>query len=285
MLGVEAFDDADAFFVAAEPVLSADPAGYTVIASVLADVRAAARSYPSARWFVVRDGETAVGAVMHTPPYAPYLGPMPEQAGTLVADAIAESAGGTAADVAGFNGEIEVTRAAVTRWQERFGGPPVQATVSMRLYRLGALQVPTVPGSARTATAVDWDVMLDWHLTFADEIAHPVHEIETGLRARLERELLTVWEDGDRPVAMAGRTEPAAGVVRVGPVYTPPEHRRCGYGAAVTAAASTAARAVPATLEVVLFTDLGNPTSNKIYAEIGYRPVRDYLEVSFSPAG
>lgn len=281
MLRVEAFDDADAFFAAAKPVLSADPAGYTVIASVLADVRVGARSYPAARWFVVRDGETPVGAVMHTPPYAPYLGPMPEQAGALVADAIAESAGGMTADVAGFNGEVDATRAAVTRWQERFGGPPVEATVSMRLYRLDTLQVPNVPGSARTAMADNWDVLRAWHLAFADEIAHPAHEIETGMRVRLGRGLLTVWEDGARPVAMAGRTEPAAGVVRVGPVYTPPEHRRHGFGAAVTAAASAAARAVPATREVVLFTDLGNPTSNKIYSKIGYRPVRDYLEVTF----
>ncbi len=285
MLGVETFDDADAFFVAAEPVLSADPAGHTVIASVLADVRVGARSYPGARWFVVRDGEAPVGAVMHTPPYSPYLGPMPEQAGALVADAIAESADGTTADVAGFNGEVAVTRAAVTRWQQRFGGPPLAATVSMRLYRLDALRVPHVPGSARTATADDWDVLHDWHLSFAAEIAHPAHEIETVLRVRLGRQLLMVWEDGARPVAMAGRTEPAAGVVRVGPVYTPPEHRRRGYGSAVTAAASAAARRAPATGEVVLFTDLGNPTSNKIYTEIGYRPVRDYLEVAFTPMG
>jgi predicted GNAT family acetyltransferase len=69
-----------------------------------------------------------------------------------------------------------------------------------------------------------------------------------------------------------------AGVARIGPVYTPPEHRRRGYGAAVTAAASRAACGGTAP-EVVLFTDLGNPTSNKIYTEIGFRPVRDYLEV------
>jgi hypothetical protein len=29
---------------------------------------------------------------------------------------------------------------------------------------------------------------------------------------------------------------------------------------------------------VVLFTDLGNPTSNKIYAQVGYRRLADYEE-------
>jgi RimJ/RimL family protein N-acetyltransferase len=281
MLRVEEVADADAFHAAADPVLSADPSGYTVIATVLADVRSQARPYPGARWFVVRDGALPVGAAMHTPPYSPYLGPMPVAAGPLVADALAES-GDSMAAVAGFNGEVEVTRAAVTRWQRLFGGPPIDETVSMRLYRLDDLQTPRATGSARTATAADWDLLHDWHLAFAEEIAHPAHEIESGLRVRLERELLTVWENGDRAVAMAGRTHPAAGVVRVGPVYTPPEHRRRGYGAAVTAAASAAAQGLPETREVVLFTDLDNPTSNKIYIEVGYRPVRDYLEVTFT---
>jgi predicted GNAT family acetyltransferase len=34
--------------------------------------------------------------------------------------------------------------------------------------------------------------------------------------------------------------------------------------------------------EVCLFTDLANPTSNKIYAAIGYRPLRDFTTYAFS---
>jgi predicted GNAT family acetyltransferase len=68
------------------------------------------------------------------------------------------------------------------------------------------------------------------------------------------------------------------GSARVGPVYTPPEHRGRGYGSAVTAAATRsilAEGAVP-----VLFTDLANPTSNKIYRALGYRPVEERLIVA-----
>jgi predicted GNAT family acetyltransferase len=57
-------------------------------------------------------------------------------------------------------------------------------------------------------------------------------------------------------------------------VFTPPEHRRRGYAGAVTAAASAAARAAGAG-QVVLFTDLDNPTANAVYQRIGYRPVHD----------
>jgi predicted GNAT family acetyltransferase len=81
---------------------------------------------------------------------------------------------------------------------------------------------------------------------------------------------------------MAGAQRPAAGVVRVGPVYTPPEHRGRGYGAAVTAAVSQAALDAGAA-GVVLFTDLANPTSNALYERLGYRPVEDRVVLSFLP--
>ncbi|MEV4678910.1 GNAT family N-acetyltransferase, partial [Actinomadura sp. NPDC049382] len=70
-------------------------------------------------------------------------------------------------------------------------------------------------------------------------------------------------------------------VARIAPVYTPDEHRRRGYGAAVTAAATRAALDVGAE-DVVLFTDLANPTSNGVYRRIGYRPVEDRVVLSFT---
>jgi predicted GNAT family acetyltransferase len=79
---------------------------------------------------------------------------------------------------------------------------------------------------------------------------------------------------------MAGNTRPAAGVVRLGPVYTPPELRERGYAGAVTVAVSQAALEAGAR-HVVLFTDLANPTSNALYQRLGYRPVEDRVELSF----
>lgn len=90
---------------------------------------------------------------------------------------------------------------------------------------------------------------------------------------------LTLWETGGVPVSMAGVSLQVAGSVRVAPVYTPPEHRGHGYAAAVTAEVSRAAREAGAQ-EVLLFTDLANPTSNGVYQRIGYRPVSDRLLIS-----
>jgi predicted GNAT family acetyltransferase len=73
-------------------------------------------------------------------------------------------------------------------------------------------------------------------------------------------------------------------VVRLGPVYTPPEHRGRGYGAAVTAVVSQAALDAGAA-HVVLFTDLANATSNALYCRLGYRPVEERVVLKFEAPG
>ena len=78
---------------------------------------------------------------------------------------------------------------------------------------------------------------------------------------------------------MLGLSGALAGVVRVGPVFTPPDRRGKGYASALVAAASGAARGKGH--RCILYTDLSNPTSNKIYMNIGYERVCDSAEYSF----
>ena len=74
---------------------------------------------------------------------------------------------------------------------------------------------------------------------------------------------------------------PVHGMVRIGPVYTPPERRGRGYASAATAALSQRLLDAGAE-EVLLYTDLANPVSNSIYQRIGYRPVEDRVVLAFS---
>ena len=94
----------------------------------------------------------------------------------------------------------------------------------------------------------------------------------------------TLWERDGQPVSLAGLTRQVAGQVRVGPVYTPPGHRGRGYGGAVTWTVSQAARDAGAG-QVLLFTDLANPTSNALYQRLGYQPVADRLVLAFGKEG
>ena len=72
---------------------------------------------------------------------------------------------------------------------------------------------------------------------------------------------------------MTGANPPTFGVARVGPVYTPPSQRGRGWASNAVAEVSRMIRAQGS--RACLFTDQANPTSNKIYAALGYRPVVD----------
>ena len=72
---------------------------------------------------------------------------------------------------------------------------------------------------------------------------------------------------------MPGNGRDANGI-RIGAVYTPPELRQRGYASALVAAVSQA-ELDRGRRWCFLFTDLANPTSNRIYQAIGYRPTRD----------
>ena len=89
-----------------------------------------------------------------------------------------------------------------------------------------------------------------------------------------------LWEDGGRPVSLAGIGGLTPHGIRVGPVYTPPELRGRGYASNVVAGVSQMQLDAGRTF-VFLFTDLANPTANNIYQAIGYEPVNDVDEYDF----
>ena len=89
-----------------------------------------------------------------------------------------------------------------------------------------------------------------------------------------------LWLDGVQPVSMALRTRPTRRGCAVGGVYTPPELRRKGYASACVAALSQ--HLLDQGYQFcTLFTDLANPTSNRIYLQIGYQPVCDFDKYKF----
>src|SRR5262249_17236439 len=108
----------------------------------------------------------------------------------------------------------------------------------------------------------------------------PEQVAERRLTGRTEA--LYLW-DHEGPRALAGYTGPTPHGIRVGPVYTPPEHRNHGYASACTA------RLSPLLLSqgnrfCFPYTDLPNPTSNRIYRRSGYEPVCDATVHRFLPA-
>jgi predicted GNAT family acetyltransferase len=156
----------------------------------------------------------------------------------------------------------------------------------LRLHSLEAVApLPPVPGELREARPDERELVLEWWSAFAAEAgAHDDRaEHERGVDARMATPLgMVVWAVDGRPVCVAGSTPSPPAAARIGPVYTPPDLRRNGYGTALTAELTRRLLAGGCD-RCMLYTDLANPTSNAIYTRIGYRPVCDSVEIAFEP--
>ncbi|MEV0383066.1 GNAT family N-acetyltransferase [Nonomuraea sp. NPDC050643] len=259
--------DTEEYAAVAEPFLLGDPVRHTVPLTVLAGLRAGMPvEDPLFGWWTA--GGEVRGAVFHTPPHPVGLFAVPVEAVAPLVEALN-------GDLPVFVGPLEVTDE-VTRL---LGAP--ERVVSERLYRLGTLTVPDVPGQGRPAVPGDFPLLVSWYQAFGDEVRMGEGDVVDRVARRLAARELFVWEADGAPVALAALSPAAGGVCRIGPVYTPPSCRRRGYGAAVTAYATRTGLAERCD-EVVLFTDLDNPTSNSIYQSIGYEPVSDYAHITYA---
>jgi predicted GNAT family acetyltransferase len=273
----ETTSDIDAFLAGAGEFLRAGRVEHTLLLTIAESLRArGANAYgdeaPRSGWW--RSGGAVEGAFLHTPPHAAVLTSLPDAAVAALGDALADGS------LPGLNGPEGIAQAAA----EAIGA---QASVwrRERLYRLETLTPPDPlpPGRAVVAGPAGRDRLIEWYGGYAADTNEPVAmDAAAVIDDRISHGRLVVWEAEDgAPASMAGLTGTVAGMVRINLVYTPPECRRQGLGAAVTAAASRAALDAGAE-EVVLFTDRANPTTNHIYEEIGYRPVGDRVSLRFA---
>lgn len=184
-------------------------------------------------------------------------------------------------ELPGVNGQPVTARAIAAAWSARTRG---RTSIRMReaMHTLAEVRDPPrpAPGRLRQAESGERDLMAEWMRTFAEE-AGVLGGDQAGeiVDAQLARGRLVVWDDGG-PASMVSISPMVSGVTRIGPVFTPPELRRRGYASSAVAVASRRALAAGAQ-RCALFTDLANPTSNKIYADVGYRRLFDWEEHAF----
>lgn len=231
---------------------------------------------------VLEVGGQVRAAYFRTPPYRLNVTPLnPDEAESLAAHLV-----GLGHPVPGVIAARETTEAFAAAWRRHTGG---RGGVSQRqrLYRLGNLTVPQpVPaGRARVAGKEDREQLARWYVEFVEAAGHAAaRDPGAWADSRISYGGITFWESEDgTPLSMAGVTPMVAGQVRVAPVYTPAHLRGRGYAGAVTAHVSRAALA-SGVREVLLFTDLANPTSNGLYQRIGYRAVVDFAAYDFRGA-
>jgi hypothetical protein len=275
-------DDVAEFLAAADAFLRSRAAENTVLLTVAQTVRArGSRAFgdadPLFGWWRPADGDIR-SAFLQTPPHPVLLARSPDAAVTSLARTLAAAG----RPLPGVNAADDAAESFALEWRRQTGAT-FEVARRVRLYRLGDLvpPEPPVPGAARVADRSDRDLLLAWYRSFGREVGEDFSNLPDIVDDVLGHGGVTLWEVDGAAVSMAGCTRPVAGVVRVAPVHTPTGLRRRGYAGAVTAAVSRAALDAGAT-DVVLFTDLANPTSNAVYQRLGYRPVHDRTVLSFT---
>jgi uncharacterized protein len=274
---LEEHADASAFLTAAAPVLDADEARHNLIHGICSTLIDAPGAYREAQlWTVVSD--VVAGAAVMTPPFNIVVGqPRDDDALPFLARALRDR--GVA--VPGVTGAIPEVETFADAW-----GGPRRLRMSQGIYAARMVDAPAdVPGEGREAGAADRELVLDWLRAFQAEALQedaPHVELEPAVDRRLASTDagFVLWEDGSEPVSLCGYGGRTPHGIRIGPVYTPPDLRRRGYGSAVTADA-TKEQLDGGRDYCFLYTDLSNPTSNKIYMNIGYERVCDSAEYAF----
>jgi GNAT superfamily N-acetyltransferase len=274
-MDVRVTSDPKAFEQAVFPFLQQDPVLHTIIMSNVHErVAGTYRAEAEPSYFVsVHDEDDVIGVAMRTPGRGVYLGALHADLAETVADAYLD----ILPELRGVAGDRPAALRFAERWCGRRGGTATE-TKATRLHKLGTLTQLTAVGSPRLMKDDEVELVAAWALDgFAEELGGDYLDWAEN---HLQGGRLWIWESDGRPVSMAGYHHPIFGVCRVGPVYTPPEHRRHGYAGALTGHVS--AEILAQGNQACLYTDLSNPTSNKIYHQAGYRPVADFTDVELT---
>jgi GNAT superfamily N-acetyltransferase len=277
-MDVVQLSDPAEFLERAGPLLLADEARHNLILGLAGTLRDHPALYPEhVQWVVEADGAVA-GAALRTPPHNLVLARGSAEALEALARSIDELPG-----VVGAVPEVEQF---VTAWTA-LRDVRAEARIRQGIYALETVIQPSAPpGRPRVATARDRPLLVDWWGAFAVEALGALELDEEGAGRNVDHRLSTpgngiaLWEAAGEPVSAVGFGSPTPSGVRIGPVFTPPEHRGRGYASALTAHVSAEQLAGGRSF-CFLYTDLANPTSNKIYVAIGYERVCDAIQYAF----
>jgi predicted GNAT family acetyltransferase len=276
-MGWHLTDSVETFHDTAGDFLRSRPVEHTVVLTLVDTLRqrgphAYGPGAPLFGWW--QEGSGAVGGTFLQTPPRPLLvtsGPAMAELAALLADHPLPGVNALVADATDF----------AAAWQRHTDARIVPGR-QFRLYRLDTLTPPSPlpPGKPRVAGAEDRDLLVAWMTAFHAEIGESQYQVAELVDDRISYGGLTLWEVDGAPMSVAGVTRMEAGMVRVSAVFTPLDRRGRGYAGAVTTAVSQAALDAGAD-DVVLNTDLANPTTNALYQRLGYRPIEDRTLVMF----
>jgi predicted GNAT family acetyltransferase len=271
--------DASEWLNAATPILLRHEAENNLLFGVADQITRGLYSRAAVPYLaVLKEGAEVVGAILRTPPHNVLLShDFPLRGLHLVpGDLVNESE-----KLFGVLATADVSRGFARVWNE-FTGDSHRLEMHMRIFRARSVTFPAgVEGRFRRAEERDRRLLSKWVAAFIREALGKESDpgtIERSLDSALRFEAggLFVWDCGGL-MSMAAYEGPTPNGIRLNAVYTPPAQRGNGYASACVAHLTRWLLDKGKDF-VFLFTDLANPTSNKIYTSVGYRAVCDVDE-------
>jgi predicted GNAT family acetyltransferase len=286
MLSAFRHQDPQDFLARVGKVLRAEEARYSLILGICNRLINDTHEYGvEDPWFLTLEDDAGVAAfAMRTPPFDVLVASFSGDA-ALNAKRLVRAVSDLSNTIPGVIGEPEIADAFARTWCEiRYTS--IRHTMQQRVYSLSKVKpIELSPGTLRQARPEDRDLVTRWIAGFQeDTFGSKDEDMVKNLAAKmLERGDVFLWEDGD-PVSVAARTRPAGNGITIGMVYTPPDLRGRGYASSCVA---TLCRLLldSGCRYCTLYTDLSNPTSNKIYKRIGFEEVCDSVQHTFSIDG
>ena len=223
----------------------------------------------------VEENDEIVGCAVRAPPDPLVLSQMPIAAMPALVEDIAKVYE-VLPTVTGMDREVD----AFARFWEEHRGLSHGARIHWRWYAVSQVKQPdSVPGRLRLATTDDLELVRDWALLLAREIDTNV-DVVAFYERRIESGSLYLWDDGG-PRAIAAVSGITPNSIRISGVFTAPEFRRRGYASAAVAGVSQSMLDAGHRY-CILFTETSDPSANRLYRSIGYKPIFDKVSVILS---
>lgn len=238
---------------------------------------------PPAFWWLAATDDV-VGACSWTPEFPLLVSSMPPGSARAVAAAALDRARTIGMRLPGVTGPRDVAQRIAVAMAE-LTGTRVNERMHMLVHDLPAIRdVGAPPGAARLASVDDAPLVTQWMRAFAADVRATVNpNLHSVVGDAIDHERVWLWMDGGQPRSTAARQPMVGGVPRIGGVYTPPLWRGRGYARRLVYEISAAAMATPGVRTCTLNTDASNPVSNRIYRQIGYRPIAEHSEFELVP--
>ena len=238
---------------------------------------------PSAHPVLLRlvQGEKTVSAAIQTPPMNLVL----SECDQIGLERFAQILIKQNASFPGVVGPGDVAKRFAEIWS-RLKGLKSSLAMGQKIYELTEVKFPkTIHGEFCAVKENDADIIEKWAIEFAKE-SLPTTDVrplefwkQYALRA-VKNQTAYFWLVDGMPAAISHTSRPTKNGISINAVYTPPRNRKNGYASSVVAHL-TQKMLDSGKRFCVLYTDLANPTSNKIYQKLGYREIAESSLYSF----